>query len=377
MKIILATSLYPPEIAEPAPYVKELALQFQNKHKINIITYANEIEKIENIEIIKIKKILPLFWRILKFNLKLFQISKNNSLIYVQNSISVSLPSLIVAKIKKIPFILRFMEDEAWNRSRYLKLTNQSLESYLKNPHHNFKISLIKSLQKYILKKSDKVIVSSAQMKKIIIDNYKINSEKIIINYDPIPKLKILRLENEINNFRLILIDSLETQSELKEIIKLITKLKDNFENIELNIISEKENKKELKQIIKENNLKNKIKFLEHISQAEKEYLIKNSCGIIINSKKEHNPNLILQAFSLSTPVIASNTSLYQEIIKNNYNGFIFSNKEELKKIINQLFTEQNKFQEITSRAKQDLKNKYSWDQHLKILSNLFEKYAK
>src|SRR3989344_9051256 len=40
MKIVLATALYPPDIAPPAPYVKELATRLAANHEVTIVTYG-------------------------------------------------------------------------------------------------------------------------------------------------------------------------------------------------------------------------------------------------------------------------------------------------------------------------------------------------
>jgi glycosyltransferase involved in cell wall biosynthesis len=379
MKIILATSLYPPEIAEPAPYVKKLALLLKDRHEIKVITYANEIEEQENVQVIKIKKQRFLLWRLINFTFVLFKISKKANLIFVQNSISVSLPSILIKKLRRLPLVLRFMEDESWERSQYLALNEEELESYLKKPKNNFKINLIKFLQTYVLKKADTIITPSLEIKNIISKAYKINPQKIILNYNPASFPQILNFENKKENFRIIVKSPLLKYSNIAGILKAIAKTKEEYKNIKLIIIGKGEEKNNLKILVEKFNLKKQVKFLGTVSRAESEYLIKNSSALIINSNEAHDPDLILKSFTLMSPIIASNINLHKEIIKNNYNGILIkkNSSEELSKAIKEIFKNPELAKNISLQAQVDFKNRYSWNNHLQILFEIFKNYEK
>jgi len=380
MNIIFTTSLYPPEIGDPANYVKKIAqkLSKEKKHDIKVITYANEVEETKSFSVIKIKKRCFLFFRIFKFFFKLLKMSKNTDLIYSQNSIASTLPSILVKKIRKIPLILRFREDESWERSQYLKLSEKKLDSFLKNPIKNKKIRLIKYLQSYILSQSDLILSPSETTKKIIEKHYKINPEKIKVNYDPIKKEKILELENKKNEMSLISFSPPLNNLALEDIILSLNELQREFKNINLMIIG-KNIETKIKSLIKQLNLENKIIFKENISQAEKEYLLKNSEILILNSEEEHNPNLIFQGFYFKIPIIATEINLHKEIIKDKINGILIpkNNSKKLLENIKLILNNKNLKEKLISQARNDLEKLYSWKNHLEILLKTFQKYEK
>ena len=70
MKIIIATALFPPEIEHTATYVKELAERLKDRHQVQILAYAGQIEAIPGVEIFTINKKQPLFLRISKLDFK-------------------------------------------------------------------------------------------------------------------------------------------------------------------------------------------------------------------------------------------------------------------------------------------------------------------
>ncbi|MBU1046196.1 hypothetical protein KKH36_00220 [Patescibacteria group bacterium] len=125
MKILLLTPLYPPEISEPAPYIKKLA-ELLNEKNINttIITYSLIPEKITGVKIISINKHLPLLLRLSLFTIKLFFESFKTDIIYSQNGASVELPLLIISKFTRKPYIIRKGDALAYEKAsqnRYIK----------------------------------------------------------------------------------------------------------------------------------------------------------------------------------------------------------------------------------------------------------------
>jgi len=107
MKILIATPLYPPDIAGHAPYVKELAARLKNEHEISILAYNHIPEKVAGVTIIAIDKHLPLPVRISRYTLALLREARKADVVYVQNGASTELPMLIVSKLTKTPFVLR------------------------------------------------------------------------------------------------------------------------------------------------------------------------------------------------------------------------------------------------------------------------------
>lgn len=134
MKIIITTPLYPPEIAEPAPYVINLAKILKNKNlDITIITYSLIPEKINGVKIISINKHLPLLIRLFLFTFKLWKNSKNTDFIYTLNGASVELPIIIVSKLTNKSFIINIGDKKATLRTQQNKFFKYIQYLTLKN----------------------------------------------------------------------------------------------------------------------------------------------------------------------------------------------------------------------------------------------------
>jgi hypothetical protein len=117
MRILLVTPLYPPDIAELAPYTKELATRLSATHTVEILTYGHIPEAIPGVTITSVEKssILPL--RLLRFFLALYRRARGVDVVYTQNGPSVELPVLLLSYISKTPLYLRIGDRTAVKNS--------------------------------------------------------------------------------------------------------------------------------------------------------------------------------------------------------------------------------------------------------------------
>ncbi|MEK7604862.1 MAG: hypothetical protein AAB442_03660 [Patescibacteria group bacterium] len=97
MRILVVTPLYPPEIAEPAPYVKELVTRLAAQHEVTLLAYTHLPEKVPGVRMLTVEKrrVLPL--RLLSFFFALSRASRNADMIYAMNGMSVELPVFLTS----------------------------------------------------------------------------------------------------------------------------------------------------------------------------------------------------------------------------------------------------------------------------------------
>jgi hypothetical protein len=118
MRIAIATPLYPPDIAEPAPYVKELATRLAVRHQVTIVTYGRLPEEIPGVRIICVNKQRPLLIRLALYTLVLLRESWKTDCIYAINGASVELPAGIVARLSGKPLFAHARDTSAHARAQ-------------------------------------------------------------------------------------------------------------------------------------------------------------------------------------------------------------------------------------------------------------------
>ncbi len=118
MKIVIATPLYPPDIAPPAPYVKELARRLAHAHHVTIVAYGSLPEQVPGVQIIAVPKNRLLPVRLTAYTYQLLRAAWQADVVYEQNGASVELPAIAVAILTRTPFILGLTDMSAHERAK-------------------------------------------------------------------------------------------------------------------------------------------------------------------------------------------------------------------------------------------------------------------
>jgi hypothetical protein len=122
MKIVLATPLYPPDIAEPAPYVKELAKRLKLHHEVTIVAYGHLPEKVPGVKIVAVPKNRMLPLRLIDYTFKLLQAARGADIIYAQNGASVELPAALITLAICRPLIMGLGDASAHSRAAHKRV---------------------------------------------------------------------------------------------------------------------------------------------------------------------------------------------------------------------------------------------------------------
>ncbi|HQU07458.1 MAG: hypothetical protein B7X04_00540 [Parcubacteria group bacterium 21-54-25] len=118
MRIVLATPLYPPEIAGAAAYTKELARRLSMHHEVTVVAYTHLPEELAGVKVIAVDKHQPRFARLRTFRDVLRKTARDTDVIIAVNGASVELPLLLR---NPVPFILCIADKTAHKRSRLLE----------------------------------------------------------------------------------------------------------------------------------------------------------------------------------------------------------------------------------------------------------------
>lgn len=108
MNIVLASALFPPDIAPPAPYVKELAARLAPRHTVTAVVYGRLPEQVAGARIIAVSKRRPLPLRLVSFTFALWRAARGADILYMENGASVELPALIVSWLTRTPVVVHF-----------------------------------------------------------------------------------------------------------------------------------------------------------------------------------------------------------------------------------------------------------------------------
>ena len=339
MKIALFSHVTYPFTNGVAVSVEQLARTLRNKgHEVTIITnnykkFSNDFSNSENIKVIS----MPIFYQNLRtpilINPLLFkELSKNDyDIIHSHSDFGLAILARLYSKKHHIPLIHTY-------HCNYLGYAKSNFGKY--SPYI-FYIP-VKLHTKLLCKTSNRVIVPSFETKRLLKDKFKIKK-----NVDVIPNgVDLLKFNKENSNinelkkklriekddFVILSISRLSKEKGIDEIIGLLLNLP-NYIKVKLLIVGGGKEEKRLKKLVSKLNLNNVI-FTGEVpfDKVQDYYNIGNI--FIINSYAETQGLSVIEALASSLPVICPNISLFHELIKNNDNGVLFDNIDELPNII-------------------------------------------
>ncbi len=106
MKILVVAALFPPDVAEPAPYIKELVSRLSKNHQVEVLTYGKIPESVAGVTITAVSKSTGTAKRLFEFAKTLQEKSKEFDIVLVNNAPSTELPTIFASLTSKARWFL-------------------------------------------------------------------------------------------------------------------------------------------------------------------------------------------------------------------------------------------------------------------------------
>lgn len=118
MRLVIATPLYPPDIAPSAAYAKELARRLAKEHEVTVVAYARHPEAVPGVHAHAVDKHRPLLLRIPAFFFALRRAARSADAVIIENGASVELPAGLLARMLSVPFLYHISDTAAHTDSK-------------------------------------------------------------------------------------------------------------------------------------------------------------------------------------------------------------------------------------------------------------------
>lgn len=237
-----------------------------------------------------------------------------------------------------------------------------------------FKKLIFKILWNLSIKKNDCFIANSNYSKEIF--QKKISKKPDIkVIYNPIDTKKfVLKKEKIISNsgFKICYAGRLADGKNLPLWIDIAEYILNYFPDSFFSIYGEGPLKNVLNEHIKKKGLDQKIQLKGHIERVENAYY-ENDLMLFL-SKYESFGNVVVESVLCGTPVIVSQIPSMQEIFSK-YPQFIVPLDGNIKENVLKKLKNYNEFLEITYQAAFEFKNRFSTENHIKQIVEIYEKF--
>ena len=290
--------------------------------KFTFITYSENEPHLDLLEKYNIK-VIPVYSIIKKSN--------NRLLDYIKSFI---IPFVLRNKLKDIDIIKQNQLHGSWvaiilklllRKPLFIRTGYDMYAFSIKENKSPFIKFLYKWLTKFSINYSDLYSVSSVSDLNFIKANFDINEKNIKIRPNWVKEIKYNNLDNRFEN-KIIAIGRLEEQKNYHYLISSFS-----GSNFEIDLVGEGSLKNELKDYATIQNTK--VNFLGKLSNEEIINMLSQYKYYISTSIFEGNPKSTLEALSVGCVVFATDIPNHQELINDQFNGFLFPVDKDLNEI--------------------------------------------
>lgn len=375
MKIVLATPLYPPEVGGPATYTKELCERLGEQHDITVVAYARNGEAYGTAKLIQISKDMSLPLRLIRFTIALYSAAKGARVIYAQNAVAAGLPAVIVGMLRRIPVIIKFVGDEAWERASQHRATTKRIEEFLASPDGSLRARLMMKLQGWVLRRTTFVTTPSQYLGELIVRTYHTKPERMVTNYNAAEEHAAEVFPPEHIPHQIVMTARLTAWKGIDGAIRALPLVLTRFPDARLVVAGDGPERPALLALTKELGLADKISFLGNVSRTETWQLRKESDVYVLNSTYEGLPHTVLTSFAAEIPTIATDIPGTNEAVVHEQNGLLIpaEDPDALAKAIIRIFDDRAFREKLVVGGSETLHTKFSWESHLEGLERLFK----
>ena len=176
------------------------------------------------------------------------------------------------------------------------------------------------------------------------------NKSSVLYNIIDTEKLQELKNCDEKNyDYDIVYLGRLTYQKNPIRILDIAEKLKDKNPNFKIAIIGSGDLEEEFKQEVVSRKLENNVFALGFMKNAYK--LLSCAKALLMTSRFEGTPMVALESLSLGVPIVSTKTDGMVDLLKQNYNGFLYETDEEAVENIVEILNNEDKQKEMRNNC--------------------------
>ncbi len=348
MKITIATGLYPPEIGGPATYAAMLESELPARgFTITTVPFG-------------LVRHLPKIVRHFAYAWKLWRASKGTDIIYALDPISVGVPALLVARLRRATFLVRLGGDYAWEQGRVRFGVRDTLDDFLKRRDTwPLPVKALAFIQAFVVGKATRAIVPSVYLKGVV-EQWGIPEKKITVIYSALYPLEVkgtrqeLRDEFEYPYPTIVSAGRLVPWKGFSTLIDVVAKIKPHFPHLTLIIVGDGKDKRALEAKVANLKLSQHVWFTGSVTKEALGATIKAADVFVLNTAYEGLSHQLIEVMDLGTPIVTTRAGGNPELITDGVNGHLveFNDTEALAEAITHVLRHPESRERMTQSAR-------------------------
>ena len=193
--------------------------------------------------------------------------------------------------------------------------------------------------------------------------------------------LEINKLKKKLNisrkDFVIIFVGRLAEEKNVEFLLETVKEMKGRYPNLKLLIVGDGPDKEKYENISKENNTEDNIIFTGKVPWEKIPIYYQLANAFITASKTETQGLTVIEAMAASLPALCINDESFALTVASGFNGYLFKDKADCKKIIAKLIKDRPLVRQLAKRARSSAdmhSSKYFAEKVLDVYKKAMEK---
>lgn len=333
MKLLIAADIFPPQSGGPATYCVTLANELVKRgDEVKIVSLNPGGEHISHatyhvLRQNKLLKYLQYFWLLFKY-------ARGVDVVYAMGPVNAGLPALIAAKLRRKKFVVKVVGDYAWEQWQISNIKYKiskfvNVDEFQKRGWYGLKITLLRFVERIVVRKANRVIVPSKYLKKIVL-GWSVEEKNVEVIYNGVEYIVADPIKHDSEKW-LVSVGRLVPWKGMNTLIEVVADISKQFPKSgwKLKIVGDGPEVGNLKKKVTDENLSDIVQLTGDLPREKTLVYIASADVFILNSAYEGFSHVLIEAHNQGVPVLASNAGGNPEVVAGPA-LFEYNNKKEI-----------------------------------------------
>ena len=315
-RLVIATPLYPPDPGGPATYARLLETGLPARGMEVALVKFSDVRKYP-----KLVRHAAYFWHV-------FRTTRRGDIVLALDPVSVGLPALVAARLRRATFVVKIVGDYAWEQGVQRFGITDTLDHFVRREQIPSQVSFLCRIQEHVAKSARAVIVPSEYLKGIV-SVWGVRPERIEVVYNAIELEeggKVPAGQLELPKPVIATVGRLVPWKRVGGIIDAVASLPIGM-GASLVVVGDGPNRGMLEAQAKQQ-LESRGLFTGAIGHIDTLAAIRAADIFVLNSTYEGLSHVLIEALMLGKPIIATSVGGNDELITNEENGLLIPAKD-------------------------------------------------
>lgn len=362
MRVLVVSSIYPPDIGGPATHaadvVEELSLR---GHEVRVLALGDVRWPRSGGDEVRVPRRWPWGIRMSVLMAWLVWLGRWQDVIYATG---LGFAAVVGGRICRVPVVLKVVGDPVWERARRKGWTDLGLEEFERTGRWKggLRMGTIRFMRDYAARRADELIVPSEYLRAVV-ENWSRGIRDVHVIPNGVRRKCVGAREvrrvgtGESARLQVLFVGRLIRHKRVALVLEAVARVP----AVDLHIVGEGPEQGSLVEEIRNLGLEDRVYLWGRLPQEDVFATMRSSDVLINVSEYEGLPHVAIEALSCGTPVVGSDVGGMQEVIQDGVNGLLLSEvtAETVASAWNDLLTKNGLLDGLTENAERSASR---WD---------------